>query len=78
MEFKSLYIRALRQHDPQLFNELVRTSKIAEHLQQKSEEAHELLRQVLQGNPNPSLAQERAAEEIVRATLIEFPAPRDG
>ena len=80
MEFKSPYLHAMREQAPQMFNQLRRAGQMDSHLQAKSEEAHELLRQLLAQRPKNkygevSLADEREAEEQVRATLIDFPAP---
>src|SRR4051812_21954939 len=73
MEFKSQYLQAMRDNAPKLLAELHRHGRLEQHLQQKSAEAHAMLRDLLKKHPDPSLAQQRQAEEIVRQTLIEFP-----
>lgn len=73
MEFKSQYVHAMREQAPKMFRDLVKHGRIEQHLDQKSGEAHEMLRQLLAQHPNPGLAERREAEEIVRQTLIEFP-----
>lgn len=72
MEFKTPYLLAMRDQAPQMFAELQRSNQLDHHLQEKSLEAHSLLKLVLGNDHHPSLAKERQAEEIVRATLIEF------
>lgn len=73
MEFKNPYVLAMRDQAPRMLRELVKTGRIEIHLQKKSEEAHALLDEILKHNPNPSLPEKRAAEEQVRALLIQFP-----
>lgn len=70
MEFKGPYLFAMREQDPKMFMELRRSGKMDEHLQEKTEEAYKMLDDLTaKGTPR------REAEEIVRATLIEFPTP---
>jgi hypothetical protein len=78
MEFKTPYVLAMREQAPKMFMELVRSGKIEDHLQDKSMEAHRMLQELLASAPKdpdgrPQMEAARAAEEIVRATLIEFP-----
>jgi hypothetical protein len=73
MEFKEPYLLAMRERAPRLFMELRRSGQLDQHLQQKSEEAHAMLKGILSRHQHPSLPQKREAEEIVRAALIEFP-----
>jgi hypothetical protein len=77
VEFKTPYLLAMRERDPQLFNALRRNGEMNRHLQQKSEQAHQLLEEILKHDPKPSLPKMREAEEIVLATLIEFPADNE-
>ena len=55
-----------------MFNELRRSGQMEAHLRQKQEEVKRLMSDLLP--ENPTLAQEREAEEIVRAQVIEFPS----
>ena len=73
MQFKVPYLLAMRDQAPKMFRELSRHGRLEQHLQQKSQEAHGLLEQFLQHNPNPSLAERREAEERVFAELVNFP-----
>jgi hypothetical protein len=80
MDFKTPYLLAMREQAPGMFKELVRSGKMEEHLQAKSEEAHSMLQRLLASVPKdpygqPQMELARAAEEIVRATLIDFPTP---
>jgi hypothetical protein len=80
MEFKAPYLFAMREQAPKMFNELRRSGKMDQHLQEKSEEAHRLLAELLADKPKNkhglyNLADEREAEEFVRSQLIEFPKP---
>jgi hypothetical protein len=80
VEFKGPYLFAMREQDPKMFMELRRSGKLDAHLQEKSEEAHRLLEELLASKPknkwgNYSPADEREAEELVRSQLIEFPTP---
>ena len=81
MEFKLPYAQAMRQQAPQMFIQLCRANLLDKHLQQKSQEAHQMLDQLLgpvrARHGRVSMAQEREAEEIVRATMIDFPHPPD-
>ncbi len=79
MDFKSRYVQVLRDQDPKLFRELVKTNKIDQYLQEKSLEAHELLETLLapepkgpDGLPRDPQAQ-RLAEERVMAQMLDFP-----
>ena len=82
MEFKGPYLMAMRDQDPGLFKELVKSGRMDAHLQQKGREADAMLRQLLEAGEKgpdgkPTMAARREAEEIVRGTLIEFPQPPD-
>lgn len=82
MEFKTPYLLAMREQAPKMFQELVRSGKMDAHLQAKALEAKRMLQGLLAGAPKdedgrPQMEAERAAEEVVRATLIEFPTPPD-
>lgn len=72
MDFKEPYLLAMCEQAPKLLQELQKHGRLDQHLQEKSREAHALLRQVLRGNENPSLSEQREAEESVRVSLIEF------
>ncbi len=82
MEFKGPYLHAMREQDPKLFRELVKSGQMEAHLQQKGREAMDLLRQLLAAGAKdehgePTINSRLQAEEIVRGTLIEFPEPPD-
>jgi hypothetical protein len=78
MEFKLPYLLAMREQAPKMFNELRRSGQMDAHLQAKTEEAYRMLDELMEGIPRSKdgcvldLARQREAEEIVRATLIEF------
>ncbi|MBX3496644.1 MAG: hypothetical protein KF769_10415 [Parvibaculum sp.] len=72
MEFRLPYLLAMRERAPQMFNQLRRSGQMDAHLEQKVQEAARMLKEMLP--ENPTLAAEREAEEVVRATLIEFPS----
>ena len=76
MEFKEPYLLAMRESAPEMFMQLRKSGQLEQHLQEKSVQAHQLLRELLSHSPNPSLPERREAEEQVRATLIDFP-PRE-
>ena len=78
MNLTSTYLPAMREQAPKMFMELRRAGKLDEFLHQREVEAAEMLKGLLANKPknkwgNYSLADEREAEEIVRAQLIEFP-----
>lgn len=81
MDFKSQYVQALRDRDPGLFRELVKTGQIDQHLQDKSLEAHRLLDDLLAPEPKgpdglPKDPQAlRLAEERVKSQMLDFPVP---
>jgi hypothetical protein len=59
--------------------ELRRSGKLGEHLQEISVQAHDILRQLLarmetEPDGSPTMRARPEAEEIVRATLIDFPS----
>lgn len=76
-------MQAMRQQAPQMFNELARSGKLEAHVQQKSEEAHALLEQLLAPEPKgidglPRDPQAlRLAEERVMGEVLDFPVPED-
>ena len=81
MDFKTIYVQAMREHQPKQFNELVRSGRIEAYLQERSKEAHAMLRDLLKDEPRgpggavSNLAKERAAEEQVLAVFLDFPQP---
>jgi hypothetical protein len=75
VEFKVPYYLAMSEKAPGLARELSKAGLLEQHLQQKSEEAHELLRQLLANVPKDDLNGRRMAEEVVLATLLDFPVP---
>lgn len=82
MEFKGPYLMAMRERAPKMFMELRRSGQMDQHLQEMSLKAHAMLEEMLADAPRgatdlPPPHLTREAEEIVRATLIEFPPPDD-
>ena len=81
MDFKSRYLPTLREKDPDLFRALIRTGQIDSHLQSKSEEAHQLVSQMLAREPRgenglPKDPQAlRLAEERAMEQMLEMPQP---
>ncbi len=81
MEFKGPYLDAMIAQNPKMFMGLRKSGRLESHLQEKSKQAHKMLKNLLADKPkgadgwpkNPQ--EEQIAEEIVRATLIDFPAP---
>ena len=78
MEFKSPYVRAMRERAPKMFNELRRNGLMERHLQEKSEEAHRMFEELTAGAPKlqsgyPEEPHATRAERLVFETLIEFP-----
>lgn len=73
MEFKIPYLLAMQEQAPKMMAQLQRHGRLEQHLQQKTSEAHAMFEDLLKQHKDPSLAQRREAEEIVRSTLIEFP-----
>ena len=78
MEFKVPYLLAMREKAPKMFRDLVKTGKMDQHLEQKTTEAYDLLDQILGQRPKDAhgevgLADRREAEEVVRATMLDFP-----
>ena len=80
MEFKGTFLLAMREKDPKLFMALRRSGQLNQYVQEKSQEAHAMLRGILakrekspHGNPLP--ADLREAEEVVLAHFLEFPVP---
>ena len=73
MEFKEPYLLAMREQAPKMFMELRRHGRLDQHAQQKSQEAQAMYAGLMKAHHNPGPAERHQAEEIVRATLIEFP-----
>lgn len=78
MEFKVPYLLAMREQDPKMFMDLRRSGELEAHVQQKAEEASQMLKGLLANVPksehgNAGVSDQQAAEEQVLATLIDFP-----
>ena len=79
MNFKGPYMQAMRQQAPRMFNELARSGKLEERVQQKSEEAHQMLWDLLAPEPKGpdglprDLNALRLAEEWVLGEMLNFP-----
>lgn len=79
MEFKGPYLQAMRDQAPKMFNRLRRTGALNAHLKQKSQEAQRLFSDLTKDVPKlpsgyPQDPEAREAEQLVFATLIEFPS----
>ena len=79
MDFKSPYLHAMRDRAPKMFNQLVRSGQMEEHLQAKQQEARRMLDELTANAPKlpnglPREPHLREAKEVVFATLIEFPS----
>jgi hypothetical protein len=79
MEFKGLYLQAMREQAPKMFNQLRRTGALDKHVQEKAAEARRLFEDLTANAPKlpnglPELPYRREAEEQVFATLVEFPS----
>ncbi len=79
MEFKLPYLQAMQEQAPKMMRELRQAGQMDEHLHQKSEQAHQMLNDLMAGEPKhpnggtwKNLAKRQQSEEVVRATLIEF------
>lgn len=83
MEFKSAYLNAMREQAPQMFNELRRSGRLDEYVQQKTVEAYGMLSDLLAKEPKDSAGQPRnlaalkAAENQVLSSMLEFPQKPD-
>lgn len=72
-------MRAMRERAPKMFVELCRSGGLDEHVQEKGQEAHELLQQLLASEPRgvdglpKDVQAERLAEERVLAQMLDFP-----
>ena len=80
VDFKSIYVQAMRERAPELFKELRKAGRKSEFLQKQSEAAHQMRDELLEGKPKnpegrPMMADERWAEEIVLAHFLDFPVP---
>lgn len=77
MDFKVPYVEWLANNDPKAFNQICRSGMLQAHLQQKSVEAHRLLRELLANEPKDSTglvknpAAEINAENQVFALMCE-------
>lgn len=78
MEFKGPYLQKMSENAPRLLKSLRLGGGLNEHLQAKSQEAHDLLGQLLANEPKypnglpKNLQALHQAEEIVRSQLTEF------
>ena len=73
MEFKETYLLAMREMAPKMFRDLCRHGRMDQHLQMKAVEASAMLKGLLAQQTSQGPAERQQAEEIVRATLIDFP-----
>lgn len=83
MEFKGPYLAAMREQAPAMFNELRKSGKMDEHLQEKATQARTMFQDLtakLDKLPSGYPRDEQAASEAERQvleTLIEFPQPTE-
>ena len=75
MEFKEPFLLAMRERDPKLFQALSRSGRLDQFLQQKSLEAHQLLKEIMEQEPKDDPQAERLAQERVFAIMLDFPVP---
>lgn len=79
MEFRTAYLQAMRASNPQEFNRLTRSGQMEAHLQAKTQEAYQMLDDLLVGVPRAANGAPRdvravhEAERQVIETLTEFP-----
>ena len=71
MSFQTMYLEAMREKAPKMFNELRRDCVLLDHAKEKGAEADRMLASLLPANP--TMANRREAQEQVNAALIEFP-----
>lgn len=73
MDFTEPYLLAMREQAPKMFAELRRHGRMDQHLKLKGQEAQAMLQDLMSRYHNPGPAERQHAEEIVFATLIDFP-----
>jgi hypothetical protein len=78
MDFRSMYLLAMRDQAPEQFKELAASNQLEQMATLKVREAKRLMQQLTQGLPrdkagNLPMNLEREAEEQVRAQLLDFP-----
>ena len=80
MQFKGIYLNAMREKAPAMFNELRRSGKIAAHAREKEREFGRLVNEALTNEPKGQSGlvlnrnAQRQVEEVVAAQLLEFPS----
>lgn len=81
MDFKGPYLDRMISEDPKMFMDLRRSGRLDQHLAEKSRQAHKMLADLLSKEPKDSVGlvknpqAQASAEEIVRANMMDFPAP---
>lgn len=81
MEFKAQYLHLMREREPKLFRQLVKSGQIDQYVQEKAVEAYRLLDDLLASEPKGpdglprDLQAQRLAEERVKAQMFDFPVP---
>ena len=79
MQFKGIYLNAMREKAPAMFNELCRSGQIDAHATEKEREFGRLVNEALKNEPKGESGQvlnrnaQRSVEEVVKAQLLEFP-----
>jgi hypothetical protein len=64
--FKGTYLLAMREQAPKMFMELRRSGKLDQHLQEKSTEAHQMLRELLAQKPTDAWESVRVGPALGR------------
>ena len=82
MQFRIPFVLAMSEQDPGLMRELQRSNQLDKFVDQKCQEAMLLYHQLTANGPKdkygkPTMQADQEAQEIVRATLIEFPKKPD-
>ena len=76
MEYKTMYLQALRDQNPEEFKRLSKSGQLMQVALMKAKEASALLAQLTKDIPENDLNQRRMVEEVVRAVraqLLDFP-----
>jgi hypothetical protein len=80
VDFKVPYVLAMREQAPQMFRELRQSGKLDEFLQERSVEAHHMLKELLAQRPKDRdglsyTSDRRWAEEVVLHHFLDFHIP---
>lgn len=78
MEFRSQYLRAMREQAPKMFNRLNREGKLEAFVNEKAIEASRMFEELTKDAPRekggyPKEPQASEAQEAVMAAMLDFP-----